>query len=118
MINPSSAVAELQSHWHALPDLDRARAVGAINQSGISLRKIAKHLNCSDSLLRRLLKSLAAPPEDLSLARQGTISTNELVRRSKAAGIRRSSMHREAQAVQARASRPPGMQDDLRLAGG
>jgi hypothetical protein len=47
-------------------------------------------------LLRHLFAALQAPPADRFLARQGKISTNELVRRSKAAGIRRSSMHREA----------------------
>jgi len=78
MSTTSSAVADLQSQWHTLPDLDRAKAVLAIKQSGISTRQIAQHLDCSDSLLR-----------------QGKISTNELVRRSKAAGIRRTAMHRE-----------------------
>jgi hypothetical protein len=92
----SSAVADLQSQWHSLHDLDRASAVFAIHRTGTSLRELAKALNCSDSLLRRLLCALQALPEDRYLARKGKISTNELVRRSKAAGIRRSSMHREA----------------------
>jgi lambda repressor-like predicted transcriptional regulator len=96
MSNPSSAVADLQSQWHTLHDLDRARAVYAIHQAGTSLRELAKALNCSDPLLRHLLAALQAPPADRALARQGKISTNELVRRSKAAGICRSSMHREA----------------------
>ena len=96
MPTTSSAVADLQSQWHTLHDLDRARAVHAIHQDGASLRELANALNCSDSLLRHLLTALQAPPADRSLARQGKISTNELVRRSEAAGIRRSSMHREA----------------------
>jgi transposase-like protein len=95
MSNPSSAAAGLQSQWHTLHDLDRARAVNAIHQAGTSLRELAKTLNCSDSLLRRLLAALQAPLADRLLLRQGKISTNELVRCSKAAGIRRSSMHRE-----------------------
>jgi len=53
-------------------------------------------LNCSESLLRHLLAAFQAPPADRYLARQGVISTNELARRSKAAGIRSSRMHREA----------------------
>ena len=95
MSNPSSAAAGLQSQWHTLHDLDRARAVNAIHQAGTSLRELAKTLNCSDSLLRRLRAALQAPLADRLLLRQGKISTNELVRCSKAAGIRRSSMHRE-----------------------
>ena len=106
MSTTSSAVADLQSQWHTLPDLDRAKAVLAIKQSGISTRQIAQHLDCSDSLLRHLLAALQAPPADRLLLRQGKISTNELVRRSKAAGIRRSSMHREAREFErAQASR-------------
>jgi transposase-like protein len=96
MPTTSSAVANLQSQWHSLHDLDRAKAVFAINQSGISIREIARHLNCSEPLLRHLIAALQAPPADRFLARQGEISTNELVRRSKAAEIRRSSTHREA----------------------
>jgi transposase-like protein len=96
MSTTSSAVADLQSQWHTLPDLDRAKAVLAIKQSGISTRQIAQHLDCSDSLLRHLLAALQAPPADRLLLRQGKISTNELVRRSEAAGIRRTAMHRES----------------------
>jgi lambda repressor-like predicted transcriptional regulator len=45
MSNPSSAAAGLQSQWHTLHDLDRARAVNAIHQAGTSLRELAKTLN-------------------------------------------------------------------------
>jgi hypothetical protein len=96
MPTTSSAVADLQSHWHTLHDLDRASAVFAIHRNGASLRELAKALNCSESLLRHLLAAFQAPPADRYLARQGVISTNELARRSKAAGIRSSRMHREA----------------------
>jgi lambda repressor-like predicted transcriptional regulator len=92
----SSAVLTLQSDWHTLQDLDRARAVNAINKAGISLRQLAKALNCSPSLLRHLLDALQAPPEDRYLAHQGNISTNELCRRAKAAGIRRTARQRES----------------------
>ena len=96
MPTTSSAVADLQLQWHTLHDVDRAKAVFAIRRAGTSLRELAKALNCSESLLRHLLAALQAPAADRLLARQGKISLNELVRRSKAAGIRRSSMHREA----------------------
>ena len=48
----SSAVADLQAHWFKLSDLDRARAVFSIKQSGISIRNIARQLHLSESLLR------------------------------------------------------------------
>lgn len=96
MTDTSPAVAKLQSEWRSLPDLDRARAVYAIKHSGVSTRQIALHLNVSESLLRHLLQALQAPIEDTLLAHKRNTSTNELVRRAKAAGIRRSSMHREA----------------------
>jgi hypothetical protein len=96
MIDTSPSIAKLQSEWHSLPDLDRARAIYAVQQSGVSTREIALQLNVSESLLRHLLQALQAPPEDRCLAHQGKISTNELVRRAKAAGTRRTGMHREA----------------------
>ncbi len=83
------SIAQLQSDWFGLSDLDRARAVLAINQAGISIRKIAKQLHLSESLLRHLLQALQAPASDLDLARQGKISTNELVRRAKSTSLRR-----------------------------
>lgn len=96
MTNPSSALADLQAAWHTLRDIDRGRAVYAIHQNGTSLRELARGLNCSESLLRRLLKAIQAPAEDLLLARHGTISTSELIRRSKAAEIRRTANEHEA----------------------
>jgi hypothetical protein len=92
----SPAIAALQSQWHTLHDLDRAKAVLAINKSGVSTREIALHLHLSESLLRHLLTALQAPPEDRSLARQGRMSTNEVVRRARTAGIRSTARHREA----------------------
>src|SRR5450432_2711651 len=100
MSNPSSALTDLQTKWHSLRDLDRARAVNAINKAGISLRELAKALNCSSSLLRHLLEALQAPPEDRFLALKGEISTNELVRRARVAGIRRTDMHRESRQLE------------------
>ena|ERR1035441_10211288 len=95
MTNSSSVVADLQSKWHTLHDLDRARAVYAIHLAGMSLRALAKALNCSPSLLRHLLAALQAPVLDRALARAGQISTRELARRARAAGIRRTAMRQE-----------------------
>ena len=87
------SIAQLQEDWHRLSDLARARAVQAIiNQSGISIRKIAAQLQLSESLLRHLLQALQAPASDQDLARQGKISSNELARRTKA-GLRSTQHH-------------------------
>jgi DNA-binding transcriptional MerR regulator len=78
-----------------LSDLDRAKAVRNLRDSGMSLNQIASQLQCSPSNLRHLLLALDAPVEDKILARRGEISTNELARRSRAAGKRRAARHRE-----------------------
>jgi hypothetical protein len=91
-----SAVANLQSRWHAIHDLDRAQAIKSIYQSGMTLRELAALLNWSPSLLTRLLQAAQAPFEDLVLARQGALSTRALVRAAKTVGIRRTALHREA----------------------
>jgi len=65
-------------------DLGRAEAVLGIKQSGIPIRKIAAQIGFSESLLRHLLKALRAPACDQVLAREGKISTNQLVRCAKA----------------------------------
>ena len=80
----SSSIAQLQSDWFKFSDLDRASAVQSIKQSGVSIRKVAARLQFSEALLRHLLQALQAPACDQVLARQGKISTNELVRRAKA----------------------------------
>ena len=92
------SIAHLQTDWFKFSDLDRAGAVLAINQSGISIRKVAAQLHLSESLLRHLLQALQAPDCDQELARQGKISTNELARRA-TAGLRRSVKHRETSAL-------------------
>lgn len=83
------SITRLQVDWHRSSDLERARAVHTIKQSGVSIRKIAAELQVSESLLRHLLHALQAPSSDRVLAKQGEITTNELVRRAKAAGLRR-----------------------------
>lgn len=88
-------IAELQSSWHKLPDLDRAVAISFIYQSGLNLRRIAALLNCSHGLLSHLMQAGQAPQVDQELARAGALSTRALVRRAKAAGIRRANRHCE-----------------------
>jgi transposase-like protein len=93
----SSALANLQLHWPELDDLDRAKAVRTIKRSGVSVREIARHLPVSEALLRHLLQALQAQPEDQILARRGKISTNDLIRRAKAARTNREVALREAE---------------------
>jgi lambda repressor-like predicted transcriptional regulator len=95
MTHPHHAVADLQSRWQALHDLDRAQAIKAIHQSGMSLRNLASRLNCSPSLLTHLLQAAQAPIEDQVLARQGALSTRALCRAAKAVGTRRIALHPE-----------------------
>jgi hypothetical protein len=83
MLHASPDLADLKSQWPTLHDLDRAKAVHALKLSGIANRRIAIQIGVSESNLRRLLEALQARPEDQLLARQGTITTNELVRRAK-----------------------------------
>jgi hypothetical protein len=99
-VSNTCSVAQLQVDWIKLSDLDRAKAIRAIKQSGHSIRKIASVLHISESLLRHLLIALQAPIEDRVLAHQGKISTNELVRRAKAAGLERIARHREVLALE------------------
>jgi len=97
MFEANSAVTDLQSRWHNLSDLDRAQAIRSVIRSEhISQRQLAAALNCSESLLRHLLLAAQAKPEDRALARQGTISTRELKRRSTATTIRRTQKHHES----------------------
>jgi hypothetical protein len=95
MFTPSAAIANLKSQWPNLRDLDRAKAVNVIKASGASTRKIALGISVSESSLRHLLLAAQAPSEDRMLASQGKISTNELVRRAKAAETCRAVKQRE-----------------------
>jgi lambda repressor-like predicted transcriptional regulator len=98
MPDVSAAISNLKSRWHDLPDLDRAQAVYAIHCAGTSVRTLAKALGFSESLLRHLLTALQAPREDRLLARRGEITTNELVRRAKAAEAQRVAEHNAQEA--------------------
>ncbi|MDR3411086.1 MAG: hypothetical protein P4L87_09125 [Formivibrio sp.] len=91
----ASTVADLKNRWDTLHVLDRAKAINTIRQSGISIRSLAVQLGRSEATLRRLLETARAPLLDRTLARQGKISTNELVRRSKAAMASRAAKNRE-----------------------
>jgi hypothetical protein len=95
MTDTGSAVADLQSRWHTLCDLDRARAVQSLRQDGMTLRALAAQLNCSPSLLSHLLRAGQARVEDRELARCGAISTRELARRAGSSGNRNASTQHE-----------------------
>ena len=84
-----NSIAELRSNWIELSDLDRANEINIIRHTNVSIRKIATGFQCSESLLRHLLNCLEASPQDQELARHNRISTNELVRRGKAAKEKR-----------------------------
>lgn len=89
------SISELQTEWSSLHELDRAVAVRDLHNSGIPNRKIADQLHKPESSLRRLLEMLDAPVVDRLLFRQGKITGNELVRRSRAAGLQRAARQRE-----------------------
>lgn len=82
MNDPYAAIAELRANWARLHDLDRADAIFSMHQSGVKLRHLARELNCSEGLLRHLLKAREASAEDRYFARQNLISTRELARRA------------------------------------
>jgi transcriptional regulator with XRE-family HTH domain len=96
MTDSSPAVAGLHSRWHALCDVDRALAVQSIQREGTSLQKLAPLLNCSPSLLSRLLRAAQAPAADRASARRREISTRELARRAGIAGTWGTDRHPEA----------------------
>jgi hypothetical protein len=93
MTEPSFAIADLQKRWHTLTDADRAASILPLIESGVSQRRVARALNCSEALIRRLVGLLKAEPEDLELARRCVISTNELARRAKQSEFRRAADH-------------------------
>jgi transposase-like protein len=107
------AVADLRSRWHTLCDLDRAREVQAVHQAGMSLRELAGQLDCSRTLLSRLLRALMAPPEDLARARQIPISTRELARRAGTSSARATTRHNEAIAFELERAAMQGSQTIL-----
>lgn len=104
----SIAVAELRANWARLNDLKRADAVFAVRQRGVSLRRLAGQLNCSEGLLRHLLRAREASAEDRALARRGSISTRELARRSRRGAVFPARSHEAAQFERARAAREAG----------
>ncbi|MGA2851231.1 MAG: hypothetical protein ABSE46_19690 [Terracidiphilus sp.] len=96
MADVQASISDLQSKWDDLSDLERGRAIQAIHRAGASLRQLAKAVNRSLTLIRHLHQAAQAPAGAQYLARQGNVSTRELVRRAKAAGIREDARHREA----------------------
>ena len=96
MTDTERAVADLQSRWYMLHDLDRAQAIKSLQESGMSLTELAPLLNCSPSLLSHLLRAGRAPVGARVLARRGTLSTRALAGFVFGPGTRCSSRHREA----------------------
>jgi AraC-like DNA-binding protein len=96
MSDIDSAVADLQSRWLHICDLDRAEAVHSIQQDGMSLRELARNLKCSPSLLSHLLRAAQAPAADRARARRGEMSTRALARAAATAGTRCTERHPEA----------------------
>lgn len=90
------SLSELQTKWCELCDMDRAHAVHEIYKAGTSFRALARALNCSLSLIRHLDLAAQAPLDDRNLARQGKMSTRELVRRAKAVNLQQTSRENEA----------------------
>jgi transposase len=93
-MNTGSASADqqidnLKQQWDQLSDPDRALAIAQIKKFDLSQREIARRIQCSENTVRRLLSILDAPATDLAAARQGKISTNKLLKRSKAERERR-----------------------------
>jgi transposase len=81
-----ASISDLQVQWQTLSDLERGRAINAIHLAGTSFRQLANKLGRSATLIRHLNQAAQAPAGDQYLAREGKITTNELVRRAKAAG--------------------------------
>lgn len=96
MNNTGNTISALQSSWKTLHDLDRARAVHRLHKSGMSFNEIAKAIPCSPSLLRHLIAALGAPKADQLLARDGKLTTSQLVRCAKVAKIRHGVEKKEA----------------------
>ena len=100
MTNSSQVIAQLQSQWRGLHDLDRAHAIKSIRRLGVPLQDLAAKLNYSSSLLSYLLRAAKAPLEDLAAARRGELSTRALVRRARETARKRDPFDREAVAFE------------------
>lgn len=90
------SIHKLKQDWDQLTHPDRALAIGQIKRTfGLSNRKVATMLGRPESSIRRLLLLVQAPAADFAAARQGKISSNELLRRAKADAQRREAEERE-----------------------
>src|SRR3974377_2033284 len=94
-------IGKLKQDWNQLSDPDRALRIAQIKKSGLSNRKIASILGCAETLIRRLLLILHAPAADFAAARNGTLSTTELFRRTETA-FQRQAAQRQANAQSGR----------------
>ena len=95
MTNPlsteaSAALADLKKKWPGLKnDLQRGKKLNDVHKLQVSTRTLAQALGCSATRIRNLIAADRAPLEDRFLARNGEISTRELLRRSKQAEAKR-----------------------------
>ena len=105
MFDIYQAVADLQSGWQLLHDVDRSERVVEILNHGTSGRTLAAALNCDEKQIRNLVNIAGATNRDKAQARAGEISSRELLRRAnvrkqqqEAAAIKRAKADREDQA--------------------
>ena len=80
MNNLDKSIKNLQDNWPHLHDLDRTNAIIPILDAGMSGRSLARTLDVSESLIRRLKALAAASPEERRRARLGEMSTRKLLR--------------------------------------
>jgi hypothetical protein len=93
--NLPASIDELASNWRDLNDVQRGEKLLKL-RGKTSLRALANRLPCSESHLRSLVCAGRAPLADRILAKEGKITTRELVRRSKAASKTRDAADKEA----------------------
>lgn len=89
-------ISRFQADYIDLLRPDRARRAAAIKRAGASNYQIAAGAKFSETTVRNLLLTLKAPAEDQLLARSNSITTRELVRRSKAATLKKQVQHQKA----------------------
>ena len=90
--------ADLQAGWQTLHDVDKASRIAQILDAGMGGRTLARSLNVSEALVRHLAIANEARPEEKQLARQGRLSTNQLVKLVKVRRKQTADVQREAEA--------------------
>jgi hypothetical protein len=108
MFDLYEAVADLQCGWQTLPDVDKGEKIAVILKHGTSGRTLASALKCDEKQVRNFAKIASTTDRDKAQAREGAISTRELVRRANmreqrhaVAAIKRAKANREKRALSA-----------------